>query len=123
MKREVPKKTRNIRDKGVIGRRVEMMYWLSIVRITNYKEIQNEFGITPQSVKVDLDSLENDFEVPLIRNRKGIRVADGWYAQRPHFKSDENKLLYELLDVVPEEYIKPVEKLIRAYGNPSGLRK
>lgn len=123
MKREVPKKTRNIRDKGVIGRRVEMMYWLSIVRITNYKEIQNEFGITPRSVKVDLDSLENDFEVPLIRNRKGIRVADGWYAQRPHFKTEENDLLYELLDIVPEEYIKPIEKMIRAYGNPAGLDK
>ena len=123
MKREVPKKTRNIRDKGVIGRRVELMYWLSIKRETNYLEIQKEFGTNAHSVKTDLDSLEYDFGVPLHRTHRGIRVEDGWYAQRPHFKTEENDLLYELLNIVPEEYIKPIEKMIRAYGNPAGLDK
>lgn len=75
-------------------------------------------------IKADDKTLAEDFDVPLIRLRGNyVRVADGWYASRLHIKPSENALLYELLDIVPEEYVKPIEKMIRAYGNPTGLDK
>lgn len=120
-KKEMPIKRKNTRDYGAIGRRVDLLYWISGKRETNYREIQERYSINPYSVKKDLDSLEFDFGVPLSRTHRGIRVKDGWYAQRPHFKSDENKLLYDLLKVVPEEYVEPIKQLIREYGNPAGL--
>lgn len=123
MKKDMPKKRGNPRDHGVIRRRIEMMYWLSIKRKTNYIEIQEEFSINPNSVKKDLDSLQNDFDVPLIRDRKGIRVVDGWYALRPHLKSSENAFLCELIWVVPHDYRDGIVNLIRSYGNPDEIEK
>lgn len=122
MGKEMPTRTENKRDYGVFRRRLELMYWLSEVRETHYVDIQNEFHIHPTSVSRDLKSLVEDFDVPLKRVRGNyVRVADGWYASRPHIKPSESDLLYELLDVVPDIYIPKLKDMIRAYGNPTGL--
>lgn len=124
MQSEVPKKTKRNRDESLFERRLRMMGYLSEVREVHYATLMEEFKIPSSSVVTDLNSLERDFGVPLVRKRgKSVKVEEGWYASRPHFKTFENLILLEIWKLVPEKYQIEIEKLIRSYGNPALLRK
>ncbi len=126
-KRIIPRKIRSIRDDSLFQRRQNLMRWLSLVREASYKDIHAQFGITDKSIKRDLDSLEIDFGVPLIRksgNHGSVKVRNGWYASKPHFLSWEVNVLIEIMLIIPKEYNAYkdfIVKLIIKYGNEAAL--
>ena len=121
-KKKVLAKTESKRDENLFQRRLKMMYWLSEVRQTTYEEIGEMFHLNPGSIKIDLDYLENDCDVPLIRIRgKGTRVADNWYASKPHLLPEDERFLLLIRSYLPEEKKKKLDEIIRKYGNPKSV--
>ena len=103
-------------------RRVEMMYYISEVRVFSYRDLQFEFGISSRMVKKDLDSLETVFHVPLIRIKgKKTTVEKFWSATQPKLPFGICLRLVALRNRLnrlenEEEGVELIEYVVRKYG-------
>ena len=77
-----------------VERLLDMLEYLSSVRITRSSQIAERYGITPSTVFKDLRILEKVLNVPF-ENRKGayIKVMDGWWFGRQPLTEEQKKAL------------------------------
>lgn len=124
MKKNPPKKKTGRRDMVTYHRRFHMLLFILKRRITSYKELQDEFGITAGMVRLDLDFLETIYGIPLIRERgKPLQLVGEWSFVWPHFTALENHRLLLIRMYLPEEKQHWIDEMIREYGNPALLLK
>ena len=103
-------------------RRLKMMYYISWKRRVTYRELEAEFGITSRMVSHDLDSLNTDFHVPLIRDERIRTEVEGfWHAEQPRLSYETSVRLAALRKYLPAGEVEYLEDFIRKYGDYKAL--
>ena len=103
-------------------RRLALRDYLSECRQTTIEYIASRFGVCRRTVFSDLDYLETELSVPLIRKSgKGgyIRVIDGWYASRNYFSPQEESFLKSLMPGLQPEQKAQMEELLSRFVKPA----
>ncbi|MGN8738926.1 DeoR family transcriptional regulator [Bilifractor sp. HCP3S3_D3] len=102
-------------------RKLAMRDYLSQVRHTTLAELMDEFHVSKSTVRRDLDYLETELNVPLLRNQGnngGISVMDGWSAQRIYLSPAQEQLLQKLLPTLADDDKATMETILQKFCNP-----
>ena len=100
-------------------RREEIRQYLSQKREVTIQELVNHFGVSRSSIKRDLAVLcETVNYSSFSGNGGGIRVADGWYADRRYLNQAQEALLASLYPGLQPEQQKVMESILAAFAKP-----
>ena len=105
--------------KNTTERRQEILYFISDRRRTTYQQIADEFHISYNTARNDVEILVCSHPI-VIENWRGggIRAMDGWYASRRYLTVKQEALLRELaLGLQPDDQ-QTVESILAAFAIP-----
>lgn len=102
-------------------RRIAIRNFLSAQRHTTIEYLMSEFGVSKSTIRRDLEYLETELYVPIIRqsgNCGGIRVIDGWFASQNYLNAEQEHFLRSLIPgLQPEERAK-MEDILASFVRP-----
>ena len=104
---------------SALERRQQIKEYLSDMRTTTLAELTTEFGCSMSTIRRDLDILTES--VPILTQQGGnggIRVADGWYADRRYLNQAQEALLKALYPGLQPEQQKVMESILAAFAKP-----
>ena len=104
---------------AALDRRLAMKDLLSQKRETTIEYLMSRFNASKSTVRRDLDYLETEMGVPLLRqsgNGGGIRVLDGWYATRHCLSPAQEAFLRGLLPRLDKEDRVGMEEILSTLG-------
>ena len=85
-------------------RRLAIRDYISRVRRTSIARIAYDFGVSPLTVKRDLQALNEPGIIVLRgRNRNSVLAADGWYSNRKMFSKPQADFVRDLCTRLPDE--------------------
>lgn len=102
-------------------RRIAIRNYLSQVRRTTISQLVQEFGVSRRTIQYDLDYLETELFVPILRecgHGGGISVVDGWFASQHYLSdADENFLRGLISGLQPDQQAK-LASIIESFARP-----
>ena len=100
-------------------RREELRWFLSEKRFVRVQDIMNEFSIGRCTALRDLEVLSEFTPIETVQGKGGgIRVADGWYADRRYLNKAQEALLKSLYPGLQPEQQKVMESILAAIAKP-----
>lgn len=100
-------------------RRQEILYFISDRRRTTYQQIADEFHISYNTARNDVEILMCSYPVEPVKGKGGgIRAMDGWYASRRYLTDKQEALLRELLTGLQPDKQQTMESILAAFAIP-----
>ena len=98
-------------------RRLAIRDYISRVRRTSITRIAYDFGVSPLTVKRDLQAL-NDPGIKILRgrNKDSVRACDGWYSNCKLFKPSQEAFIRDLCTRVDEEDRKKLLEILKDFA-------
>lgn len=100
-------------------RREAIRYYLSDVRFVTLKKLTDEFQVSRSTIRRDIDILTETTPLETVQgNGGGIRVIEGWYANRRYLTDTQETLLIRLSAGLRADDRKVMESILIAFGKP-----
>ena len=73
-------------------RRQEVLYFISDRRRVTYQEIADEFGISFNTARRDVELLACSYPIDVVNGKGGgVRAMDGWYASKRYLTDEQEE--------------------------------
>lgn len=100
-------------------RRQEVLYFISDHRRVTYQEIADEFGISFNTARRDVELLACSYPIDVVTGKGGgVRAMDGWYASKRYLTSEQEQLLRGLMDGLQPDQQKTMQSILKAFAIP-----
>ena len=100
-------------------RRQEVLYFISDRRRVTYQEIADEFGISFNTARRDVELLACSYPIDVVNGKGGgVRAMDGWYASKRYMTDKQEYLLRQLLTGLQPDDQKTMEGILAAFAKP-----
>lgn len=104
---------------SALDRRQSLLDVLVERRQETVANLVHEFGVSRRTILRDVEILSGSYPIYTVQgNGGGIRVADGYYADRRYLKSDQEDLLRELLAGLTPEKQKVMQGILDTFAKP-----
>ena len=104
---------------SALDRRQSLLNILVERRQETVANLVHEFGVSRRTILRDVEILSGSYPIYTVQgNGGGIRVADGYYADRRYLKSDQEDLLRELLAGLTPEKQKVMQGILDTFAKP-----
>lgn len=104
---------------SAIDRRQGILEFVSDRRQLTYQDICNEFGVSYNTARRDIEVLSCSYPIVTVSgNGGGVRAMDGWYLSRRYLHDDQEALLRSLLPGLQPEEQKTMEQILLAFAKP-----
>ena len=101
-------------------RRQDVLYYISDRRRVTYQEIADEFGVSFNTARRDVELLACSYPIDVVNGKGGgVRAMDGWYLSRRYLHEDQEKLLRTLLAGLQPEDQKTMQSILDAFAKPT----
>ena len=100
-------------------RRQEVLYFISDRRRVTYQQIADEFNISYNTARNDVEVLVCSHPI-IIENWRGggVCAMDGWYASKRYLTDAQEALLRKLTEGLQPEDQKTMESILTAFAKP-----
>lgn len=100
-------------------RRQEVLYFISDRRRVTYQQIADEFGISFNTARRDVELLACSYPIDVVNGKGGgVRAMDGWYASKRYLTDEQEALLQKLTAGLQPEDLKTLESILTAFAKP-----
>lgn len=100
-------------------RRLEILNSLSVRRQDTISNLAAEFQVSNRTIERDIVQLSCSAPIYTVQgNGGGIRVADGWYANKTYLNAQQEGLLVSLMSGLQPEQQKIMESILASFAKP-----
>lgn len=100
-------------------RRQDVLYYISDRRRVTYQEIADEFGISFNTARRDVELLACSYPIDVVNGKGGgVRAMDGWYASKRYLTNEQEDLLRQLCEGLQPDQQKTMESILQAFAKP-----
>ncbi len=100
-------------------RQLAIRDFISDKRVTNYRELMDEFGVSKPTIRNDLAAITAIACFEVISGRGGgIRAADGWFSGRRYLNPTQRELLERLSVGLQADDADTMQSILVAFGKP-----
>ena len=100
-------------------RRQDVLYYISDRRRVTYQEIADEFGVSFNTARRDVELLACSYPIDVVNGKGGgVRAMDGWYASKRYLTDEQDALLRKLAAGLQPEDQKTMESILAAFAKP-----
>lgn len=101
-------------------RQLEILQILSAERQTTVKRLAEHFGVSEKTIRRDIETLTLSAPIYTQTGPKGgIRVMNGWYANRHYLTANQEALLKELMEGLQPEKVEIMQSILKSFAKPN----
>lgn len=104
---------------SALNRRQEILNILMIRRRDTIPNLAFEFNVSERTIKRDISILSHDHSIETKRgNGGGIRVAEGYYADRRYLNEEQENMLRKILPDLSSEDQIIMDEILKKFSKP-----
>ena len=104
-----------------IERRIDLMFYLSEVRVTHYSELMKRYNVSKPTLISDVRYLFYELCLPITITKGkygGIKLENNWSVYNRHLKRYQQEAIYEAMDSVSDDCKDALHSIVHDFGNP-----
>lgn|GEM_PF-4735493 len=100
-------------------RRIELINYISDVRITTLIHLAERFEVSTKTIRRDLDAMAAVSDIEISQGHDGgVKAAPGWYSSYRYLTEKQAELLHRILLSLSDEDQDTMSSILRSFEKP-----
>lgn len=103
---------------SALERRQMLLETLCLRRRDTYRNLAEEFGVSRETIRQDVNALMSDHPIETIRGRYGggVKVVDGYHLHRPLLNQEQKELLVRLKPLLKGHDLETLNSILKRFA-------